>query len=402
MLEGFRSMRCVWLIGLALILPAPLCRAQEAAPENTILVIGTADIKNKNVADAKTKALENGLLSAVDQAAAGYSGAEAMGGVFGEYNGWVMGKADDYVDQYQILAESSAGGYYRILLSVTISVDKLFAKLPRPVVADQTQAPAVPKVLFLVAEQGMEDLNPRFWWGEGERKGIGMAEGAMAEAAERAGFEVMAHGTETPDIPVKGAIVFQADLADRDALEIGRHLGADLVVVGKAIVYKVTDTAGEQMPMYNATLTARMLHVGTGEMMSSVLETGVAQHWDDTEGGHQALKTAGTQAMERLLTAIRGKLTPTGEKTDAFTLHVTGTDSLGNFVQFRKQLAQTPGVDSMRMTGLQPNTATIEVRYAGGAEALSNALKNMDFPLFTVEIELIEERAIRLSLKGKE
>lgn len=403
MIQGMRHTGRCWLAVLALMSMAASGHAQETTPEppeNTVLVIGTAPVGGKNVAAAKAKALENGMRAAVDQAALGYSGAEALAGGFDAYNGLVLGKPDDYVDQYQILAESTAGDYCRLLMRVTVSAEKLFGKLPGPVIADPSQAPLIPKVLFLLAEQGMEDLTPRFWWGQGEERGIGTAEAAMMAVAKRAGFEVMDHGTETPDIPVKGAIVFQVDLTDRDALEVGRHMGAGLAVVGKAIVYKVTDTAGEQMPMFNATLTARLLHVGSGEVLASVLETGVAQHWEDKEGGHEALQTAGTQAMERLLAAVAGKLTPAGEKTDAFTLHVSGTDNLGNFVQFRKQLAATPGVESLRMTGLQPNAATIEARFAGAPEAFVSALKEMAFKMFTVEIESVEDRAVRLSLNG--
>ena len=401
MVQGLRAVRASWLVWFALMWMIPLCGAEETATENTVVVIGTAVIKDKNVAAAKSEALENGLLSAVDQVAVGHSGPEAMSRVFSDYNGWAVKKADDYVDQYQILAESSADGRYRMLLSVTVSGEKLLGRLPAAAVADATQASGVPRVLFLVAEQGMTDPAPRFWWGEGEQKGTGMAEAAMMAVGTRAGFEVVDHGDKTPDIPVKGAIVFQADISDRDALEVGRYLNAGLVVVGKAIVYKVTDTAGEQMPMYNATLTARILHTGTGESLASILETGVAQHWDDTEGGHQALKNAGTQAMERLLSAIKGELSPSGEKTDIYTIYVTGTENLGHFVQFRKQLSQTPRVDTLRMTELKPNTATLQVSFAGERQALTNALKSMAFELFTVEIETEEDRTVRLALKDR-
>ena len=141
--------------------------ADKTALPDIVTVIGSAPVIKDNMAKAKDAAIASGIIRAVEQASLGLVGPETLAGDFQKFSALVQGKAEDFVASYQVLAEGDFEKQYRVMLQVTVSADKLRTELGgiRPAVPEKAQPENhMPKILFLVAEQNLENLSPRYWW----------------------------------------------------------------------------------------------------------------------------------------------------------------------------------------------------------------------------------------------
>jgi len=216
-----------------------------------------------------------------------------------------------------------------------------------------------------------------------------------------AGFQIVAHTGGPPDMGDAVPLVLQADIENADALAIGKHMGADIVVVGKALVYKVPDTAEGEPGAFNATVIARALRVENGEEIVSLLEAAVRKNEDDATGGREALAAAGEQAGTRLSGRISTVWQDMIRTENLIEMTVRGTRSLGNFVQFRKRLADMNGVEAIRIQAMKTDEAVISVRFAPGVQKFINDLKKLTFDLFILEVQETSGKALTVALMPK-
>ena len=397
----------------------------QPGPDNIITVIATRQIQGGNIAAAKQEAVEAALAAAVDQGAMILFSTEALAREFKPYSAVVSGNTEKFIDSYKILGESSSGRNYRVMLQATVSFDQLKASLAefQPVAgsdpslsaglgagpdAGSVEAVERPKLLILLSEQNIKDISPKFWWGENTKPTAANAETAIARNAEKAGFVVIEHGSGTPDVPVKAAIIFQPELSNRDASDIGQRLGADVVIVGKAIVYAIGDTGAGGDPAYNATITVRAIRADNGQEITSGFETAVRQNPNEIAGSREALTAAGIQAANHLIPSIRSAwktIAPPEENisppAENITLTVTGTGNLGNFVRFRQELLDTEGVKDLQVQQMIPNEAVIVVQFEGSAQELGERLINNTFQLFGIDIRNTSNTGLDIALVPK-
>ncbi len=389
----------IFLLTIFFFLPAAVYGQNSGSDENpgTIQVVGTSAIAKKNIPGAKQAAITNGLLTAVDQAAVSIIPAEAIAATFQQYNNFVIPKPDNFIDNYKVLAESISGGKYRVLMEVKVSIEKLKQSLTEFSVNAKNSGTSGPKILFLIAEQNLDDIFPKFWWSGKSKASESFAESTMARMLEEAGFSVIDHGAEVPHITVEAAIILEPDLDNRDAVDIGKYMGADIVIVGKAIVYKVPDTE-EDIPSFNATITARAIVCKTGEVLISILETSVEKEADEALGAQKALISAARLAGEKIKAQISFLADKAGSGANSIELIVSGTSNIGNFVRFRIFLRKMPGIDDMKIEEIRQNQSVIKVRYKGSSEELANALENSKERLVSFYIKNAGDNKIEIGL----
>ncbi|MDX9817642.1 MAG: hypothetical protein RBT16_01930 [Desulfococcus multivorans] len=400
------------------VLAAPVANAETSQPQedpaNVVTIIATRPIQDGNIASAKAEAIAAALAAAVDQGAMAIFSPEAIAREFKIYSATVTPGTEAFIENYKILGEASSGGYYRIMMQVTVSMDQLKSSLGKfqPAAGTDTasgESPAPgsvdaierPRILFLLSEQSINDVAPRFWWDESSAPVTSLVEAAIARKAREAGFVVLEHGTTPPDVPVKAAVIFQPDLSNRDASEIGRIMGADVVIVGKAIVYAVSDTGAGGDPAYNATISVRAVQAENDREIASGFETAVRQHPNEIDGSEDALTAAGLQAAKQLIPAIASAWQDMARSSEGLTVTVTGTRNLGNFVRFRQVLRDLPGVRNLQILEIRADEAVIALHFEGDTQTLMDRLSGQTFELFTVEIRSVSEKALHIDLVPK-
>jgi len=266
------------------------------------------------------------------------------------------------------------------------------------------------------------------------------------------------HGYFSAGSDKKIAITSQPELDNKEAVKIGSRLQADLVVVGKSVVYRVSDETGGNSS-FNGTVSARVLRTDSGKEIASTLQTTVRKNTDEDAGSRETLLSAGeisgTELASQIAKAWLGEepevsrtsspglpkqedqekdtvTSPPGppkqedRKEDTVTsqpeppkqedgekdraerlqgvaeLHVTGISNLGNFMRFRKVLSETPEIKDMKVYELKSDEATLIVNFQGDTKSLADILKSAEFKLFTVTIRDISQNALDIELVPKD
>lgn len=357
--------------------------------------VGTGIIRGTDVAAARDEAISQAMVSSVQRALSDLVPTQTIVSNFKKIDESVYVNIGDYILEYKVLAENTSGKTYRVMVESTIFAEKIKAMISTlETVPTQTD---LPKIIFFLAEQNIGDILPNYWWGEDPSFVKAYAEKAAARELSEQGYTVIEH---------EGSLLYQSGtsyinnpyLKNEEALELGRRLEADIVIVGTAIAQVVPGTAGQTGPSFKAEVAVRALKVDTGEEMASVNQESVASGAEALSGGRDALTSAGTLAGKALVTSIAAALKNAGTASSQIEILVRGTSDLPTFVNFRKSLAQVPGVKNLRIKETMGDEASLLVDYEGSAQTLADTLMQSSYENFGFNIFEISHKHISMDL----
>jgi hypothetical protein len=384
---------------LFILLPALLLgfsdniKAQDTAM--VVQSIGTGIIRGKDVAAAREEAISNAMVTSVQRAMTDLIPAETFISNFKKLDESIFANVGNYILEYKILAENSSGKSYRIMVETTLFAEKIRQMLSSlETVSDKTE---LPKVLFFLAEQNVGDILPSFWWGEDPSFIKSHSEKAFANSLVKHGFSIIDH---------EGMLLYQSDttyinnpyLSNKEAIELGKRLNADIILVGTAIAQVEPATMGASVRSFKAELSIRAIRIDTGEEITSMDQQSVAVSGDNASGGRDALSNAGTVAGKSLAPRIAQAWKNAETTSGQIQIFVNGTSNLGSFVNLRKSLAQVPGITNLRIKETMADEALILVDYTGSAENLAKALTQKSFDNFKINIFEVGHKHISMDL----
>ncbi len=99
-----------------------------------------------------------------------------------------------------------------------------------------------------------------------------------------------------------------ADLTKKAAIEIGKNVGADVVVKGKVIAKKGPTNTGSNVGTYMADITATAFQVKDGLVLASGRANGVSRHISEVTGGSQAIEKASQKLARKMIEQINRKI----------------------------------------------------------------------------------------------
>jgi hypothetical protein len=384
---------------LFILLPALLLGFSDPikAQDDAMVVqsIGTGMIRGKDVAAARDEAISNAMVTSVQRALSDLMPVETFISNFKKLDESIFANIGDYILEYKVLAENSSGKSYRIMVETTLFSEKIRQMLSSLETASEETE--LPKVLFFLAEQNIGDIMPTYWWGEDPSFIKSHSEKAIANALVKQGFSIIDH---------EGMLLYQPDttyinnpyLGNEEAIELGKRLGADIILVGTAIAQIEPDTIGATVRSFKADLSIRAIRIDTGEEITSMDQQSVAVSADNASGGRDALSTAGTIAGKALAPRITQAWKNSETTSGQIEIFVKGTGDLGIFVSLRKSLARLPGVNNIRIKESMTDEALILVGYSGSAQNLAEALTQQSFDNFRINISEVGRKHISMDL----
>ncbi len=373
-----------------------IVNAEENTSEKIIEIIGTGAIQGGNVAKARDRAIKNSLVSAVEFAVADFLPLESMIQNFEILNEILYDNSSEFVADYKVLTELKSGRTYRVLVQATVSIDAIKEELIS--VNIKVYKKNLPKILFLIAEQNFSDISQRYWWTEDLTFVKGYTEIAMTEKMLKNGFSVIDQKSLVINEEFE-TLKDKADLSNQDAVSLGAILQADVVIVGNSKADIAPNTMGGDIKSFKGTVLARALRTDTGEEIASTIQTEVSVNKDDIAGARDALSNAGYLAGSDLASQIVRKWHEEVKKSiTTLVIIVEGTRDLSNFVIFRAELNEIPGVDSLQTSEMKADEATIVVDFQGNAKELADALMLKNFESFGINIYEISQSHLRVRL----
>lgn len=368
-------------------------KAQDTAM--VVQAIGTGIIRGNDIPTARDEALSDAMVSSVQQAVANLAPVETIVSNFKKVDESIFANIGDYILEYKVLAENTSGKTYRIMVEATLFLEKI-SKMISSLETVSTETD-LPKVLFFLAEQNIDDIMLSYWWGEDPTFVKSHSEKAVAHELVEQGFSIIDH---------EGMLLYQQDmthvnnpyLGNEEAIQLGQRLKADIIVVGTAIAEAVPDNKGATTRSCKADLSVRAIRIDTGEVITSVDQQSVAVIGDNASGGSDALSNAGTLAGKALAPRIAQAWKNSEATSGQIEIFVRGIGDLGSFVSFRKSLSETPGVSNLRIKETMGDEATLWVDYTDSTETLAETLMQKSFDRFRINIVEVGQKHISIDL----
>ncbi len=387
----------IMLFSLMLVLTAfNTVAAQKAATTKTYVVVGTAPLHGGNVSAAREKAISDGLVTAVALMTKELLAVESLVDNFPQLNELLFDQTDTFIQGYKVLTEAGQEKSYRVVVKATVSGKKISKILTDAGVlrASTTQ----PSVVFLIAEQGLGQDSPRFWWSPSGSNYISIAEDAMAKRLQEAGFTIVNHRGARNRPLVNWDDIDKPDLTNLEAAEIGVALKADVVVLGTSRANPSTNIMGSAMRSFNGTITLTAMRSGSEEPLLNLTRTAVAVNEDEAVGGKEALSDAGDMAGTALAEELDLAWQKQAGRPAVVEVVILGTNQLAHYVRFRKALNTISGVEGIRVKEIKPNEATLLVEYIGKPEDLAAALMQQNFENFGINIYEVTPENLKVQL----
>jgi hypothetical protein len=222
------------------------------------------------------------------------------------------------------------------------------------------------------------------------------AETAISETLRRQGFRIVEHGPEVQAMAVQRT-AGAAEIALGDAVDLGRTLRADVVVIGRSVA-ESANYVGADAQSFRGSLIVRAYLTGTGEAMGSIVKTAVSAVTDPGAGSREALMHVGSQSAGELAALIASAWQEQGPGGNQFEIQLSGTRNLVNFVQFRRALTTVAGVERVQVRELRADDAAIGVSYRGETTELADAIKLQAFETFGVSITDVAPERLKVKL----
>jgi hypothetical protein len=386
--------RLVIAVLLAAALSSPAAGEQPLRTK-VIDVIGSSKIYGQDAAAAREQAISDSLVCAVSEIIADLISVDERIQNFQTINETLFEHIDPFVHNYKLLTESVSGDTYRVFIQATILVDMVVQRLSDMGVT-QAKKP-LPSILFLIAEQNLEETSPKYWWGQDLSHPTAFSERAMAEKMREKGFSIINYETALQNSN-EGFSTHSHDLKDLEAVKIGIHLNADLVVIGKSVTQKAPNIMGENIGSFQGIVTAHAISTETCEKIATTVQTFAAMNRDEVLGSREVLAGAGTLAAEDIAAQIYAVWRKQSNAIQKVKIIVDGTRHLGNFVLFKRILNDLPGIKEMQTSEVKADEATIIADFQGNAEKLAETLMLKPADSFGIKINEISENSIRMEL----
>jgi hypothetical protein len=227
----------------------------------------------------------------------------------------------------------------------------------------------------------------------------------MTKTMEKNGLSVVYHEGLDPNVDIKSKNYKSGlgpDLSNEEAVNLGIHWQADVVIVGKSIVQKAPNIMETNRRSFKGTVIARALRTATGEEVAATTQTAVALNADEMAGSYDALSNAGSLAGQELALQIISAWQKGVKKPTTIEIIIEGTGYLSNFVIFRKIINDMIGVMGLQTKEMKFDEAIISVDFQGNAKDLADALMLNTYKTFGINIYEVSPARLRIELIPKQ
>jgi hypothetical protein len=368
-----------------------------------VLAFGSSPVHKNDIQKSREKALSDSLVSAVETVALGLFSAEQLTQHFTQLNEMLAGKTKRFVVTYKLLSEAISGNSYRVLVEADISTADLKKQL-EGLVPEKAPDRNLPSVMLFVTEQNTGESTPKYWWADNFEPFHSLAGNGIAKAMKERNYRIIEHPGTISGIEIDTAVsetVNRPDIDLYEAIHIAQRYNAEVIILGKAEANPSLNTMGDSIRSFTAMVSVRAFRTDTSREIAKVERTAVAMNTDDIAGGTDALSTSGYLAGEDLATRISLAWANENKPESAVEIIVGGIQNLGNFVMFRRALAELPGVNSFQIREMKSDEAVIRVDCEKSAQELADAMMLKTFEAFGINLYDVSENQLRIELVSK-
>jgi hypothetical protein len=387
MIMGTKRQIIITAIFLGLLLMVETSFAAGAA---TNVTTGRQKIINQNIPRAKKKAVEEALEVAVQNAFASLISRQVFAANLEFLYERLLPMTSDYVITYRVLGGMQYKRDYLVGVESKVNLELLEKHLTDARILNA--GTDKPVILFLIAEQTPKDILPRYWWGNNPEPYASFSETIILEQMAQNRFESIGTGSDRPD-PSFYNINFSSIYDANAAMELGRALKADMVVLGKAKASESINRMGDEK-IFDAVIELRGYDLGSGKEVVQSVSQGAAKTDMDQEGSVGALTKAASLAAQDLTRKIDAFWTQNLRRESLFNVSIEGDKFLSRFIALKKRFKEIRDIENIQPKEIGSSSAVMEIVFKGSPEQFADALMLKTFDGFGIEIAGVTEHMI--------
>ncbi len=389
--------RVLWTVGILCLLlfafPRPgMAQAKEL--DRPLVASGISAMLKADSADARKLALEEALRTAVEQALGWLLPPERIVQFYPLLLNRILTEPMGYVQDYQIVYEGVAFGFYRVTVQTTLYTEGLLRDLRR--LGLFLSASERPRVTIFVAERTDPDDSWHWWWQipPSEQQEFSFLKALMKLLSER-GLVPLDPALLLESMPED--LIYQEPLLDdTQGAALAKALGSQIAVLGQ-VGYRPANAAAPA----RASGSLRAVKADSGEILarvSATVEVQPANELTITDKGFTAL-------AERLVPhLVDGALAPfvaVSRVPQEIILQVLGVRSYGDLILIKEQLQRAPEVKEIRQIQLKADLGFFTLVLAGNLDDLRRAFANRDFGTFITTAESTGDNLVTVTIRRK-
>ncbi len=160
--------------------------------------------------------------------------------------------------------------------------------------------PLKTKIILLISEQNIEGPQAAWWASEID---LSTTEAKVAQKLMESGFEVLEPSRINKVISKERAFRI-IGISEGQSVKLGSLSEADYVVLGRAIASSGGNVPQSNMRSCFANITAKLIRVKDGKVVSYLDALGNSAHTDVITGGREALSNAGEDLAAKIIEAL--------------------------------------------------------------------------------------------------
>lgn len=392
---------------LCVLFAVTAAREGFAQATQTVTAEGMAPVQG-NPAIARDNAIQDALRKAVEQAVGTMVASETLVENFQVVRDNIYNKSQGYVKEYKVVKESPQKDLYSVTISATVSTENL--KNDLGALGLLIARIGKPRTLFMIAEQNVGQEVLLYWWSWWGRGGAAFAgqsvemavsETVLKEEFLNRGFNVIDISAVTGKFEISNAYRI-ADLTDTGAREIGRKMGAEIIIKGKALAKEGPRTAGSAVGSYLADITLTAIRVDNGQVLASVRGNAAARHVAQHVGGNQAIENAARQVADKLVEQITAKWTAEMSGGQLIQLTIRGLSGMKDLVKIKEFLkSKVRGVQNVIQRSFEKGEAVLEVDAKSSAQQIGDELTAKPIQGLDLDVTAATGNTLELCVAGK-
>ncbi len=389
-----RVTRSVRQLAIPVLLLAAMLGVETVwAQSQSVTAEGTAGILGGDQGIARDNAIRDAQRKAVEQAVGTMIASETLVENFQVLRDSIYSKSQGYIQKYDIVKEGAQKDLYNVTISAVVAVGPL--KNDLGALGLLMARVGKPRTLFMIAEQNIGQEIYVFWWSwwgkggqsfTGQTVDMAVSETILKEEFLSKGFNVIDISAVTGKFEISNAYRM-ADLTDTGAREIGKKMGAEIIVKGKALAKEGPRNPGSSVGSYLADITVSAVRVDNGQVLASARESAPARHVSQHVGGNQAIENAAKKVAEKLIDQITAKWT--GETSGGQLVQITirGLAGMKDLVKVKEFLqSQVRGVQTVIQRSFEGGVAVLEVDAKSSAQQIGDELAKKDFGALDLDV----------------
>jgi hypothetical protein len=372
-----------------------LVSALQAAPASdqlSTVTTGEQKIFKQDLPGAKKKAVAQALELAVEKAFSTLVSHQVFASNLEFLYDRLLPSTSDYVVTYRVLGEIEHKGKYLVGVESKINLNQVKKTLEDARIIRVGQDK--PMVLLLIAEQGPDDLLPKYWWGKNPEPYTSIVQTILRKEMSQNRMPLAVNGPDYPD-PEFYAIQFKGIYDKASAMALGKALKADMVVMGKASASESFNRMGDAKT-FEALIDLTALDLGTQKEVVQTRATATASGDMESEAAVQSLTAAAQEAAKDLGMKIDAFWSQSLRKENSFDVVIEGDNFLPRFIALKRRLKDIREIENMQPKEMGSDNAILELLYKGSPDQFANAVLLRTFEGFGLEIAEVTQELVRI------